>query len=122
MKKVLLFSVLILAAASTVFSADFNLGTFPLGKWYDPNYQAVWEFTSNNIRILGTDGSVYWDFADKTVKDFKVAVEGGAPVMTFSCPEAGRSYKFSKPLTNTNIIMNIVKESGIKYKVEMKKQ
>jgi hypothetical protein len=93
-----------------------------VGKWLDPNYDAVWEFTSDNIRILSTDGEVYFDFSEQGVKDFSVGMESGTPVMSFESEAARRSYKFTKPVTNMNIILEIDAPWNRNYKVEMKKQ
>jgi hypothetical protein len=121
MKKMLVFLVVLLTAVS--LSADpIHLGNFPLGQWLDANYNAVWDFTSNNIRILSPDGKVLYDFAEKTIQDFKVIVEGAQPGITFTCPEAGRSYKFLKPLINSDVIMEIERYNKPKYFVTMKKQ
>jgi len=121
MKKLLVVLIVLLTAAS--LSADpIQLGTFPLGQWLDANYNAVWDFTSNNIRILSTDGRVLYDFAEKTIQDFKIIMEGAQPGITFSCPEAGRSYKFLKPLINSDLLMEIERYNKPKYSVTMKKQ
>jgi len=121
MKK--LFVVLIVLLAAVSLSADpIQLGNFPVGQWLDANYNAVWDFSSNNIRILSTDGRVLYDFSSKTIQDFKVIMEGAQPGITFTCPEAGRSYKFLKPLTNTDVIMEIERTIYPKYTVNMKKQ
>ncbi len=122
MKKIIILTSLLLIAAGFVAAEGINLGSFPLGTWLDPNYDAVWEFTTDNIRILSTDGMVYYDFGEKTVKDFKVAVEAGKPVMSFSCDESRRSYKFTKPISNMDIIMEIDAPWYPDYRVEMKKQ
>ncbi|MGC9313179.1 MAG: hypothetical protein ACP5IA_10850 [Sediminispirochaetaceae bacterium] len=122
MKRIIIIMSLLLIAAGIVTAEGINLGSFPLGKWLDPNYDAVWEFTTENIRILSTDGEVYYDFGEKTVRDFKVAVEAGKPVMSFSCDESRRSYKFTKPISNMNIILEIDAPWQSDYMVEMKKQ
>jgi hypothetical protein len=56
------------------------------------------------------------------VDNFRVYLEGTSPAITFSCPEAGRTYQFIKPLTNSNIIMRIDRPSLPQYSVEMRKQ
>jgi len=121
MKKV--FVVLIILLAAAYLPADpIQLGNFPLGQWLDANYNAVWDFASNNIRILNTDGKVLYDFSEKTIQDFKIIFEGTQPGITFTCPEAGRSYKFLKPLLNSDVIMEIERRNLPKYSVTMKKQ
>jgi hypothetical protein len=83
MKKI--FAVLIILLAATALSADpIHLGEFPLGQWLDANYDAVWDFTSNNIRILSTNGAVLYDFSDKTIQNFKAILEGTQPGMSFN--------------------------------------
>ena len=121
MKKLILVLVILLAA-SALYADSIQLGNFPVGKWLDPNYDAVWDFSTNNIRILGTNGQVLWDFSTKTVQNFKVFLEGTQPGISFNCPEAGRSYRFLKPLTNTDVTMEIERSALPKYSVTMKKQ
>ena len=121
MKKLLVVLALLLAASA--LSADpIQLGTFPIGQWLDHNYDAVWDFSSNNIRILKTDGAVLHNFSEKTIKDFKVFLDGLQPGISFACPETGRLYRFVKPLTNTNVVLEIERSGQPKYSVNMKKQ
>jgi hypothetical protein len=121
MKKVLAVLIVLLAAAS--LPADpIQLGNFPLGHWLDAKYDAVWDFTANNIRILSPDGKVLYNFSEKTIQDFKVIIEGAQPGITFTCPEAGSSYKFLKPLLNSDVIMEIERTYLPNYSVTMKKQ
>jgi hypothetical protein len=121
MKKLIAVFIVLLAAAS--LSADpIQLGSFPIGQWLDPNYDAVWDFTSNNIRILSTDGWVLHDFSEKAIQNFKVLAEGSQPGISFSCPDTERSYRFLKPLTSSDVIMEIQRSGRAKYSVTMKKQ
>ena len=120
MKKIVIVLVM-LFAASTAF-AQFQLGTFPVGKWLDPNYDAVWEFTSNNIRILSPRGTVLYDFDDVSIYDFSIFLDGTQPGITFACIESKRRYRFIKPLTNNDVIMEIQREGMEKYTVHMPKQ
>jgi hypothetical protein len=121
MKK-LIAVFIVLLAASSLFASPIQLGTFPVGKWLDPNYDAVWDFASDNIRILGTDGRVLYDFRGKTIQDFKVFMDGTQPGMSFTCPDSGRSYRFLKPLTGSDVVMEIDRSGKAKYSVTMKKQ
>ncbi|WP_461246921.1 hypothetical protein [Treponema sp. R6D11] len=122
MKKLLIVLVL-LFAATVVFGQTIKLGTFPVGKWLDPNWDAVWEFSSNNIRILSsTDGSVLYDFSSKTIQNFKVFVDGVQPGISFTCPEAERSYSFKASLPKTDVVMDIERSDQPKYNLTMKKQ
>jgi len=121
MKKLIVLLAVFFVAVS--LSADpIQLGSFPVGKWLDSNYDAVWDFASNNIRILDTSGTVLYDFSSKTVENFKVFLDGTQPGISFNCPEAGRSYRFLKPLTDTDVIMEIERSELPKYTVTMKKQ
>jgi hypothetical protein len=121
MKKI--FAVLIILLAATALSADpIQLGDFPVGQWLDANYDAVWDFSSNNIRILSTNGIVLYDFSDKTIHDFKVILEGAQPGISFTCVESERSYKFLKPLIGTDLSMHIIRTGRPEYSVKMKKQ
>jgi hypothetical protein len=121
MKKLLVVLIVLLTAAS--LSADpIQLGNFPVGKWLDANYNAIWDFASNNIRILSTDGKVLYDFSGKTIQDFRIVMEGAQPGISFACPEAGRSYQFLKPLTNSDVIMEIQRRGLPVYSVNLKKQ
>jgi len=117
------FAVLIILMAAASLSADpIQLGSFPLGQWLDANYDAVWDFTSNNIRILSTNGKVLYDFSDKTIQDFNVFLEGTQPGISFICLDSGRSYKFLKPLIGSDIKMQIRRHGHPDYSVTMKKQ
>ena len=61
MKKVLLVILMITAATVMIHSEGIELGDFPLGKWLDAKWDAVWEFNSNNIRILDTDWGIHYE-------------------------------------------------------------
>jgi hypothetical protein len=121
MKKI--FVILIILLAVGTLSADpIHLGNFPVGQWLDANYNAVWDFTSNNIRILSLNGTVLYDFSDKTIQNFNVFMEGTEPAISFTCPEAGRSYKFMKPVFNDDLTMQINRPHRPEYLITMKKQ
>jgi len=121
MKK-LVIVLIFLFAATALFANPIQLGTFPIGTWTDSNWSAVWEFSSNNIRILTTDGTVLHDFSTKTIVNFRTFLDGTNPGISFSCPEVGRSYRFIKPLTNTNVIMEIERADQPKYTVNMRRR
>jgi hypothetical protein len=121
MKKLIVVFILLLAAPM-LFADTINLGNFPVGQWLDSNYDAVWDFSTGNIRILSTSGAVLWDFSTKTVNNFRVFLDGTNPGISFTCPEAGRSYRFVKPLTNNNVILEIDRDGQPKYSVTMPKQ
>ncbi len=119
MKKFLLVILMVAAATVMVHSADMELGDFPLGKWLDSNWDAVWEFESNNIRILDVDGGVYCDFSEKTIENWSVKPGTKGLVVSFYCPETGKKYQFTKPLTNLNLLMVIDTDTGNHYEVEL---
>jgi len=121
MKK--LFAVLIILLTAMALSADpIQLGDFPVGQWLDANYNAVWDFSSNNIRILSTNGTVLYDFSGKTIKDFKVVLEGTRPGISFTCVESGKSYKFLKPLLGSDLSMYINRTGLPEYSVTLTKR
>jgi len=121
MKRIIL-CLFILFMAVSLFADPIQLGNFPVGQWLDPNYNVLWDFSGNNIRILSTDGRVLYDFSNKTIRDFKVFMDGAQPGMSFSCPEAGRSYRFLKPMVNTDLVMEINRSARPLYSVTMKKR
>jgi hypothetical protein len=121
MKKIIVCLFVFLAAVSLYAADPIQLGNFAIGQWKDPNYNAIWDFSGNNIRILSTDGKVLYDFSDKTILNFSVFLEGTDAGISFTCPEAGRSYRFVKPLTNTDLIMVIDRAGRATYSVAMKK-
>jgi hypothetical protein len=122
MRKTVVCLFILLLAVSLYAADPIQLGNFPVGQWLDPNYNVVWDFSSNNIRILSTSGSVLYDFSSKTIQDFSVFMDGVQPGISFTCPEAGRTYRFVKTLTNTDLIMTIERSSLPAYTVTMKKQ
>jgi len=125
MKKLIIVLVLLLAA--TALFGQIKLGAFPSAKFLDSakggdyDYEAVWEFSPNNIRILDTSGNVQWDFAGKTIQNFKVTDEGRQVGIAFSCPEAERSY-FFKAGPSGDAVMEIERDGKPKYTVTMKRQ
>jgi len=120
MKKIFVILIVLLTAVS--LSADpIQLGNFPLGQWLDANYNAVWDFTSGNIRILSTNGKVLYDFSEKTIQDFQITLEGTQICISFYCPEAGRAYKFLKSPIESDVNMYINRRGLPEYSVTMKK-
>jgi len=124
MKKLIIVLIL-LFAATAVFAQSINLGQFPVGKWLDSNYNAIWEFSSNNVKIVDSKtGEVYFEFAGQ-IQDFKVGASGGLPpqpVVSFSCSATGRAYSFKTTLPSTDLILEIDRPNLPKYSVTMKKQ
>jgi len=123
MKKLIIVLVLLLAATALFGQAIQLGGAFPSAKFLDAKNDAVWEFSANNIRILDSKtGDLAWDFAGKTIQDFRTAMDGRQAVVTFSCPEAGRSYSFKTALPATDLVMEITRSDLPKYTVTMPKQ
>ncbi|MCL2184348.1 MAG: hypothetical protein FWB86_00645 [Treponema sp.] len=125
MKKILMvlaFVLLLTAAASEdLFAQQINLGTFPVGSWLDTNYNAVWEFSSNNI-VIKVNGAVVFDFSKNTIQNFNVGMVGTNPSITFSCPQAGRTYRFTTRLPGSGLTMTIDRPDEAQYVVNMDKQ
>ena len=121
MKKYVLVLVLLFVAAA-LFGQSINLGSFPVGRWLDHNYNVIWDFSSSNIRILSTSGAVLYDFSDKTIQNFRVSMDGIQPVISFSCPEAGRSYRYKANLPGSDVTMEIERPGLPNYSVQMRRQ
>ena len=122
MKKLIIVLVLLLAATA-LFGQSIKASAFQPGKWLDANYDAIWEFSASTVRILDSKtGDVAWDFAGKTIQDFNASSEGRSTIITFSCPDAGRTYSFKIGSADADIVM-VIKRDGLKdYTVTMKKQ
>jgi len=121
MKKLIIVLVLLFAAAA-LFGQSIELGRFPSAKWLDPNYDAIWEFSANNIKISDSKtGEEYYSFAGK-VQNFAVTTEGMTPVIKFACDDAGRSYTFKANMSSGDVVMEIERSGLPKYTVTMKKQ
>lgn len=116
----MLVLLLVLVALVPVTAQAINLGNFPLGSFVDPNYDAVWEFTSNNIRILDMAGAELFNFSQNTVRDFRVGLDGLNPLVSFSCVESQRSYRFVKPLNRNVVLMTINAPWNPNYQVELR--
>jgi len=120
MKKLFIILMLLLVMAAFAGAEGLNLGNFPLGKWLDARWNAVWEFRSGNIRILDSNTSdVVYDFDGKTIQDFSVKPSVKGVVLSFYCVETGKKYKFTKPATNMDLIMEINTDTGNYYKVKL---
>lgn len=122
MKRVLFALALVLILAGPLAANDINLGNFPLGSWLDQRYQAVWEFSSGNIRILNTAGELQYDFGAEGIENFRVGAEGSGVFISFASQATGKTYKLIKPLTNTAVILEIERPGHGLYRVEMPRQ
>lgn len=120
MKRLVFALLALVLAAGFAGAQEIDLGDFPTGKWLDPNYDAVWEFSLENIRILDPAGNLYYDFSRATVEDFDVSAGTNGIVLSFSCVETGKSYTFTKPVSmGTSIILEIDPPWNVDYRVEM---
>lgn len=106
MKKVFVLIAVLLLTSTMLFAQSINLGQFPKGKWVDSNWNAIWEFGSDNIRLLDNGGNLVYDFNGK-IADFKVDVGLTQAKISFSCQDSGRTYVFTKGLSDTNLTMTI---------------
>ncbi len=122
MKRIALFAVVLALALAPAMAQGINLGNFPLGSWLDANYDAVWEFTTGNIRILAPDGSVHFDFGKEGIQDFKVGAGSDGPFITFSCAATGKAYKLIKPLLKADMTLEITRPKLPLYTVVMAKR
>lgn len=122
MKKIILAVLLICVAAG--LSAQMDLGEFPLGKWKDANWDAVWCFTSDKIVLEKADGSGLWyDFGvDATIEKWEVTGTGEGIQLSFFCVETGKHYYFVKGLTSMDLILRIKWEGYDDYETTMKMQ
>ena len=118
MKKLMLSCVLAVIALSFAAAEDIDLGNFPVGKWVDEQYNAVWTFSTGNIQLYMTDGSLVFDF-DGKVEDFNVGGSLSGVEITFSCDETGRKYKFVKGVSNLDLEMIIDRDNGIHYETKL---
>lgn len=111
----------LMALSAGLSAQSIDLGDFPIGEWLDENYEAVWEFRSDNIRILDKEGGVYYDFRGKT-QDFKVSPSTSGLKLSFRCEDTGKNYEFIKGLTNLDLKLVIDKDNGVHYETDMPKQ
>jgi len=121
MKTRLVF-VTFLVLGALAFAQGIDLGDFPLGTWLDAKYTAYWEITSDNIQITDGAGTIYYNFSQKTVENFKVTAETAGIVLSFSCVESGKKYRLTKPLTSFDLILDIDPAWKVHYKTTMKMQ
>jgi len=121
MKKLIIALVLLLASTALFAQTRINLGTFPVGSWLDTNYNAVWEFSSNNI-VIKVNGAVVWDFSQQGIQNFNVGTQGTNPSVTFGCSAAGRTYRLTTRLPGSGLTLTIDRQGEPQYTVNMDKQ
>jgi len=112
---VLFLGVLAVGAAA---ADEIDLGDFPVGKWLDATYDAVWSFSSDNIQLYRTDGRLVYDFRDE-VQDFEVGAGMDGLELSFSCAATERSYTFVKGLTNLNLQLTVNHANGESHEEDM---
>jgi hypothetical protein len=129
MKKLIIVLVLLLAAAALFGQAIKLGGNFPSAKYLDApkggefDYEAVWEFSADNIKVTDVKTGEVFDFSKYKVNDFQTAMDGRQIVVTFSCPDAqNRSYTIKTTLPGTDLILEIERPDLPKYSVTMKQQ
>ena len=119
MKKLIIVLVLLLAAAA-LFGQD--MGKFPAGKWLDPNWDAIWEFSGGGVKITDSKtGELYFDFGGK-LQGLKASLDGMKPVVTFSSSDTGKTYSFKYSPSSNDVELTIDREGKPKYTVNMKQQ
>ena len=122
MKKIYLFLAVFVLMSSFIVSEDIDLGKFPKGKWMDKNWNAIWEFGADNIRLLDTNGSEIFNFKDK-ISDFKIDIGVSEAKISFTSTEAERKYVFTKGVTDLDLVMNIDPDwTDENYRVTMEMQ
>lgn len=122
MKKICLVLAVFVLMSSFIVSEDIDLGKFPKGKWMDKNWNAIWEFGADNIRLLDTNGSEIFNFKDK-ISDFKIDIGVSEAKISFTSTEAERKYVFTKGVTDLDLVMNIDPDwTDENYRVTMEMQ
>lgn len=106
MKKITVLLALLVLAVTMAAAETINIGDFPKGKWLDSAWGAVWEFSSDNIRIIDSNGTELYNFKDK-ITDFKVDVSLTKATISFACKDAGRTYVFTKGIKDLDLAMEI---------------
>jgi len=119
MKK-LIFVLVLLFAATGLFAQDFS--ALPTGRWLDHNFDAIWEFSANGIKLsTAADGDIF-TFTTRNIQNLRPSRSGTLAGIAFSCEATGRSYTFLINVTNNVMTMNIEREGRPNYQVQMQKQ
>ena len=104
------------------FFREYWFGEIPKGKWLDKNWNAIWEFGADNIRLLDTNGSEILNFKDK-ISNFKIDIGVSEAKVSFTSTEAERKYVFTKGVTDLDLVMDIDPDwTDEDYRVKMELQ
>ncbi len=84
------------------------LAEFPVGKWLDANWDALWVLNADgSIKLYDSrNGDLIYDFNGKT-KNFKFEPAGNGLKISFRCDETQRFYIFEKALEGTDMELDI---------------
>jgi len=121
MRKMVLTVLMCVSVVAVTTAGEINLGKFPVGEWLDDNYDALWTFSSDNIQLFRTDGTLVYDFRGE-VENFNVSAGLSGLELSFSCTGTDRSYKFVKGVSNTDLKLVIDTGTGLHYETDMKMQ
>ena len=106
MKKFLAILFVLAVCVTGVFAADTE---FPTGTWIDENWDAKWVFAKDKVELYDVDGALVYTFTKDTTKDFKLTPSTEGLVLSFTCAETERAYKFIKPIslsTDLEMVIN----------------
>lgn len=119
MKKFLAILFVLAVCVTGVFAADTE---FPTGTWIDENWDAKWVFAKDKVELFDGKGDLVYTFTKDNTVDFKLTPSKEGLVLSFSCAETERAYKFIKPITlSTDLEMEIDPEwTDEDYKVTIK--
>lgn len=95
MKKFLAILFVLAICVTGVFAAD----EFPTGTWIDENWDAKWVFAGDKVELYDENDDLVYTFTYDNTTDFKLVPTTEGLVLSFTCAETNRSYKFIKPIT-----------------------
>lgn len=119
MKKFLAILFVLAVCVTGVFAADTE---FPTGTWIDENWDAKWVFAKDKVELFDGKGDLVYTFTKDNTVDFKLTPSKEGLILSFSCAETERAYKFIKPITlSTDLEMEIDPDwTDEDYKVTIK--
>ena len=119
MKKLLAILFILAICVTGVFAEDTE---FPTGTWIDENWDAKWVFAKDKVELFDAKGDLVYTFTKDNTVDFKLTPSAKGLVLSFSCAETERAYKFTKPVSlSTDLEMEIDPEwTDEDYKVTIK--